>query len=402
MAPADDEPMMNKGNGNSGHSDPPQEQIDYDRLCLYFEGIRGFGGLSELAEAMIAELGRVGLSSAIPHGSPPKGSDDYPIPNHGSSKPTLRPVELKTGSRIFVQPDARRELLGSPGGNTPEQRTAGKVGYRFAVVLDDHLRTDEAIVAALTVMESRREKLEQATSSPDPGRLKRMAKRRPLRTKPLTFVLAQLGYSQPEFGDSFEQYEVGPPNFAVSLLEHFRPEFGDLDERDKVRLIEKTEGRIEAFSKALDRLLKTLEYEPASGALKVQPRKLNSSVRVAQLHDIAGYTYTEIAELLGARKPTGRDEDKAGHKLMEDHTKQGRRILTEALGGGEAAYRDYCDQKTAEAEAWQAMALSERRRILLAESALLFGAGTITKKAIQYFAARHTPLFEKIIGRIYR
>ncbi len=393
---------MYENSSTSGRNNPSQEQSDYDRLLLYFEGARGFADLLELAEAMIAELDRVGLSPSIPHGSPPKGSDEHPIPNRGSSKPALRPVELEAGSRIFVQTDARRELLGALGDGTSEQKTTRKVGYRSAVVLDDHLRTDEAIVAALTVMESRREKLEQATSSPDPGRLKRMAKRLPLHAKPLTFVLAQLGYSRPEFGDLFEQNEVGPPNFAMSLLEHFRPEFGGLDEQDKVRLIEKTQGRIEAFSEALDKLLKTLEYEPASEALKVQPRKLNFSVRVAQLHDIAGHTYTEIAELLGARKPTDRDNVKAGHKLMEERAKQGRKLLAEALGGGEAAYRDYCDQKKAEAEAWQAMALSERRRILLAESALLFGAGTITKKAIQYFAALHTPLFEKIIGRMYK
>ena len=87
--------------------------------------------------------------------------------------------------------------------------------------------------------------------------------------------------------------------------------------------------RIGKASKSIRELAADLE----TGTVKPAVKDARRDVRAAELRDLHGMPYEEIARELGMGEPGKRDKTKGGHQPTENAVKRGRAILDKALGG---------------------------------------------------------------------
>ncbi len=344
-----------------------REIVGFERLLTYWEGSEHFATLADFAPIVLRELLSAGLSNPLRRGKhQPKQASTSAQREAPSGGWRVHAVELDRGRRVLVQTDAYTEF--------PDP-DAGEMGYRAARVLDRFLSTDAAIIAAVSVLEFWREEAAMMAGDGDAStRVRRMGAKLP---PPLNVN-----------------------KYAVSLLRHHVPDFDDLPQDHQIALIGEVQDRVEAVARATDALMRTLEQ----GLEKQMPKdreqlgKLNAKVRAAQLRDIGGVSYPNIARLVGAPEPGMQDKIKNDHLLVrKEWVKGGRDVLERALGG-EEAYRAYCEAKKDEAERFRALTDDERMRRLIANSLTVFGGRGVGEKVAELFM-RSKPL---TLGRIVR
>ncbi len=353
--------------GSRDQSDVERQEREAERqvarLLLYWEGARHFPDLGRFARLMLRELSDTGLVGR-PHSTGTRSSVQ--------SKTGILRTRSASGQGAFVQLDAYTELA---DGSAVSGVTTKKVGFRAARILDAPLRTDAAIVAALSVIEARREAEEGIRGSHG-------AAERP----------------------AWERAGL-PPNlddrkYAVSLLRYFKPGFDAMDRDAQAALIEDIRERAGAVAAATDLLMRVLDGPGAGGKLKTREAEdLDFKLRAAQLKDIGGYSYRELARVLGGPEPTQQDDFKNDHRVARKWADAGRSMLREALGG-EAAYNAYCAQKRAEAEAFGRLSSDDRRRALVAYSLLAFGGTQVGRKASELLTKIAPVAFARILGRV--
>jgi len=270
--------------------------------------------------------------------APPK-----PLPLYGSAYPTRI---AETGQTIWIRLDGPR---------SPER------GYREISVSDEPLRTDAAIVAALTALEGRPFDLAAlrrvlAVGLPLRGesfwdRWKRVLEDRHTE-EGLRRSLRELGHHQ-------------ALDYALMLLRYHRSGFDDLPTEDRANLVADACAHTNELLEALRKLVAFLEHgqlhfrEPA--AIKVASKDIAAAV----LRDVDGLTNREIGERLCVPLPTD-FQIKADHPTVRKMVGRGRRALKAALG--EDGWKEQVRAMKEEAEAWRSRSPVQRQAELEAEA----------------------------------
>jgi hypothetical protein len=340
----------------------PAESIE----MLYERGIESFP-LDVLEKMWLKELSDVGLSKVdASTGIPPKAEsqqvDRMSPPLQGDVRQVRLGASRKGAWLILDGPRTKR-------------------GYMDIVVLAEPLRTETAIVAALTILEASPihdvdfEQLQEA--------LVRHVQDHPeLESVKLQELLSQLPTDwfrhQMTQIDEWRRQQLEEPQlnrwekrqreatawqrsltYYVALLGHRRPDFDDLDLEEQLRLVGKFRSLVNDSLKAQRDLAAFLEYgTPQQGLPKRVVEQARAQVRAAVLADVEDLSHYDIAVELGEPIPDRYRIDKkipAVQRMVE----AGRDILDKALGEGEWSNR--AQEMKSDAEHY--LSLNERGRM---------------------------------------
>jgi hypothetical protein len=250
---------------------------------LYRRGAEEHQSLEELAGAWLSEVSRVGLPEHDPC-YVPKQSDPR------------RPETDAPDQRLFpVSVGERHQRFWIAVGDSVGEDGTTRIG-----VLDRPLRTQESIIALLTVLEG----------VPTPSRP-----------------------TQDSHSESAKRARHRPPGYAYvrHLLRYYRPSFDTLPREEQRDLIDATTERVDAFLKASRQLVEFLEYGVPGRKLRSTLRDANRDVRAAVLRKVEGLSSPRIAERFGLPMSDAY-KTKHEHKGVEEMVERGRGLLVAALG----------------------------------------------------------------------
>jgi hypothetical protein len=371
------------------------EDVDYDpwvdapdeldpaelREMLYESGIKSFP-LDVLEKMWLRELRDVGLSKVdAPTGIPPKAESHQVDRMSPPLQGDVRQVTLGESRKgVWIILDGPRT-----------QR-----GYMDIVVLAEPLRTETAIIAALTILEASPlndvdfEQLQEALvghvqAHPELESVKLQELLTQLSTGWFRRQMIQIDEWRRQ---QLEDLEALPPSeqkkerkklqlnrwekrqrdaaawqrsltYQVALLGHRRPDFDDLDLEEQLRLVGTFRRLVNDSLKAQRDLAAFLEY----GTPQRIPRRVaelaRAQVRAAVLADVEGLSRREIAIELGVPIPQ-RYVENMKIPTVQEMVEAGRDILDKALGEGEWSNR----AKWMKSDAEDYLSLDERSRMI--------------------------------------
>ena len=319
------------------------------REDLYAGMAFGMPDMRAFAREWLEELLRVGYygmeeSLGLPF---KQRSGDYfappkPLPLYGNAYPTRI---AQTGQTIWIRLDGPR---------SPEH------GYREISVSDEPLRTDAAIVAALSALEGR---------TFDLGTLRSvLALSMPLRgesfwdrwTKALEDRRTEEG-----LGSSLRELEHQALDYVMMLLRYHRPGFDELPREERTNLVADACAHMNEFLEALRRLVTFLEHGRLNYRGPAAIKVASKDIAAAVLRDVDGLTNREIGERLGVPLPTD-FRIKADHPTVRKMVGRGRRTLKAALGEG--GWKEHVRAMNEEAEAWHSRSPVQRQAELESEA----------------------------------
>src|SRR5215212_5384942 len=254
-----------------------------------------------LARLWLQKLTEVGLYEVDrSSGSPPKEqASNYPRaePLHTD----IYPVKLS---------DSREVLWFKLNGRW------SKRGYRSVEVLDTPLRTNTAILAALTAVEAK------------PIDTELLSKYMSHFKAPLREPMALHHGDMPkELEKEFLTLVDHPtPDYVVALLRYYRPEFDELPHAEKLALIQEGCARVNTFLESLRHLEAFLEYGVPRQDLRSRVEKAQQDIKAAELKDVEGLSNPEIGKILGI-SPTARDRERRENSKVRTSVKRGRPLL---------------------------------------------------------------------------
>jgi hypothetical protein len=336
--------------------DDAPDEIDPDEIreMLYESGIKSFP-LDVLEKMWLRELRDVGLSKVdASTGIPPKAEshqvDRMSPPLQGDVRQVTLGKSRKGAWIAFDGPRTER-------------------GYMDIVVLAEPLRTETAIVAALTILEAsplNDEDFEQLQEA-----LVRHVQAHPeLESVKLQELLSQLPtgwfrHQMTQIDEGRRQRDAAAWQrsftYQVALLRHRRPDFDDLDLEEQLRLVGKFCSLVNRSLEAQRDLAAFLEYgTPQEGLPKSVVEQARAQVRAAVLADVEGLSHHDIAVELGVPIP-----ERYGINMkipaVQRMVKAGRDILDNALGEGEWSNR--AQEMKSDAEHYL-FSLDERGRMI--------------------------------------
>ncbi len=330
------------------------EDVDYDpwddapdeidpaeiREKLYESGIKSFP-LDVLEQLWLRELRDVGLSKVdASTGISPKAE------SHQVDR--MSPP---------LQGDVRRVTLGASrkGAWIAFDGPRTEHGYMDIVVLAEPLRTETAIVAALTILEASPltdvdfEQLQEALvrhvqDHPELESVKLQELLSQLPTGWFRHQMTQIDERQRQQLSRWEKRQRDPAawqrslTYQVALLGHRRPDLDDLDIKEQLRLVGKFCSLVNRSLEAQRDLAAFLEYGIPQGLPKRVVEQARAQVRAAVLADVERLSHRDIAIELGEPIPERYDIDM---KLpaVQGMIREGRDILDNALGEGEWSNR---------------------------------------------------------------
>jgi len=253
------------------------------RDLLYRRGAEEHHSLQELASAWLSELFSVGLPDHDP-GYVAKQSDPR------------RPETDAPGQRLFpVSVGEHDQRFWIAVGDSVGEDGTTRIG-----VLDRPLRTQESIIALLTVLEG---------------------------------VPTQSRPAQDSHSESAKRARHRPTGYAYvrHLLRYYRHSFDTLPREEQRDLMDATFERVDAFLKASRQLVEFLEYGVPGRKLRSALRDANRDVRAAVLCEVEGLSSPRIAERFGLPMSAAY-KNKHEHKGVEEMIERGRRLLVAALG----------------------------------------------------------------------
>jgi len=357
------------------------EDVDYDpwddapeeidpaeiREMLYESGIESFP-LDVLEKMWLRELRDVGLSKVeAPTAIPPKAEshqvDRASPPLQGDVRQVRLGASRKGAWLILDGPRTER-------------------GYMDKVVLAEPLRTETAIVAALTILEASLlsdvdfDQLQEAfvqhvQAHPELESVKLQELLSQLPTGWFRHQMTQIDEGRRQ---QLEELQLNRREkrqrdaaawqrsltYQVALLGHRRPDFDDLDLEEQLMFVGKFRRLINRSLEAQRDLAAFLEYgTPQQGLPRRVVEQARAQVRAAVLADVESLSHRDIAVELGTPVPESHVSDKkvpAVQRMVE----AGRDILNNALGEGEWSNR-------AEWMKWEAehyLSLDERGRMI--------------------------------------
>ena len=321
---------------------PWNGSLESYREDLYAGMTFGLPDVRALAREWLEELLRVGYygmeeSLGLPlkqrsgeYSSPPR-----PLPLYGEAYPTCLGG---TGQTVWLQLDGPRSR---------------ERGYREISVSDKPLRTDAAILAALTALEVR-----------------------PLDLGILREVLPEI---MPLRGESFWDRWTGiledrrtdgklrttlrelrhhqTLDYFLALLRYHRPGFDDLPPLERADLIAETCGHANEFLEALRKMVAFLEHGRPNRRGPATTRVTARDVKAAVLKDVDGLTYRKIGEELCIPAPAN-IVVKGDHPTVRKMVGRGRMVLEAALG--EEGWRRQAEAMRVEAARWRSISAAEQ------------------------------------------
>jgi hypothetical protein len=343
------------------------EDVDYDpwvdgpdeidpeeiREQLHDSGIRSFP-FDELVQMWLEELRDVGLSKVdAPTGIPPKAESQQVDRTSPPLQGDVRQVRLgKSRKGAWIMFDGPRT----------------KRGYMDIVVLAEPLRTETAIVAALTALEASPlndvdfEHLQE-------GFVRHVQAHPELESVKLQELLSQLPTGW--FRHQMAQIDEGRRQrdavawqrslmYQVALLRHRRPDFDDLDLEEQLMLVGKFRGLVNESLNADRNVAAFLEYGTSQKGLPTRvPEQARAQVQAAVLADVADLRHRDIAVELGVDIPEDYDIEMK-IPTVAGMVRDGRKILDKALGEGEWSNR--AQEMKSDAEHY--LSLDQRGRMI--------------------------------------
>jgi hypothetical protein len=358
------------------------DDLDGDevRSMLYVLGASYFP-LRVLQEMWLQELGEVGLGEVKPSpGVPPKAGPGH----HDHTPPTpegdVRPVRLgKSRKPAWIK-------LNGP-------RT--ERGYRDIEVLDQPLRTDAAIITALTVLEASviedadferlREALlahVEAHSEPGTKDLQGVLSRLPARwfsdqKARIDEEIRRLSSEEREKQEKgrlpkrWKRWERDPLlwrrsiRYMLILLWYRRPDFDGHTFDEQLDLLDQHRRVVNAFLKEQRKHVAFLEYGTSEGIPRAG-QLARDPVKAALLADVEDLPHREIAKKLDV-DITGRSYDiYAKIPAVTRMIEEGRRHLNEGLP--ETSWPKYAEQMRVEGERYRSLSEEEKDIERLAEN----------------------------------
>ena len=234
-------------------------------------------------------------------------------------------------------------------------------GYREISVSDEPLRTDAAILAALTVLEGR---------PLDVGALHKVLRRiLPLRGESFfdrwTKVLED-GHAREDLRPTLQDLRHHQTlDYALMLLRYHSPGFDKLALEERADLIEETCAHINKFVEVLHKLISFLEHGKPKRRGPAATKVASRDIKAAVLKEVDDLTYRQIAEVLCMNTPAD-FLIKGDHPTVRKMVKRGRSALVVALG--EEGWRAHAQAMKGEAQRWHSRSEIQRRAELRAEA----------------------------------
>lgn len=321
---------------------PWNGSLEAYREDLYGGMTFGLPDVRFLAREWLEELLRVGYygmeeSLGLPlkqqsgeYSSPPR-----PLPLYGKAHPTRLGG---TGQTVWLQLDGPR---------------SAERGYRDISVSDKPLRTDAAILAALTALEVR---------PLDLGLLREVLPEIvPLRGESFwdrwTGILENPRADQRLKSTLRNLRHYQTLDYFLALLRYHRPGFDDLPPRERADLIAETCGYANEFLEALRKLVILLEHGRPNRRGPATTRVTARDVKAAVLKDVDGLTNGQIGEELCIPVPAD-FVVKGDHPTVRKMVGRGRAVLETALG--EEGWQRQANAMKAEAARWRSISSTER------------------------------------------
>lgn len=340
-----------------GPSENPWDRAPWDgdveayREDLYAGMAFGFSDLRTFAREWLQELLRVGyygMEESI--GLPVKQQADNlspvptgPLPLYGESYPVRFDGTRQT---IWLQLDGSRSEEGQ---------------YREISVSEQPLRTDEAIFAAMTMLEGRQLDIGLL--------LEALPEILPLRgesvwqrwTKALGDRSAREGI--PEVLRKLRHHQT--LDYVLHLLRYHRPDFDDRPLEERAALLAETCAHKNEFVEVLRRLMAFVEYGAPGRRSVPAAKSVARDVRAAILKDVDGLTYREIGEKLGVPPPADFGH-KGDHPTVRKIVSRGRKVFE--IGLGEEGWRGQIEAMKAEASRRHSLSETAREAEDVAEA----------------------------------
>lgn len=326
--------------------------VEAYRESLYAGMAFGLSDLRAFAREWLEELLRVGyhgmeesLGLPLKQQAGNLTSIPKPLPLYGEAYP-VRVGEA--GQVCWLQLDTGRS----------------ERGYRNVSISDEPLRTDKAIIAAMTALEGRpldAERLGKALPEIVPFYGESVWDR-------WTKVLKERR-SDKEFVEALEGLRHHQSlDYVLALLRYHRPGFDEMPREDRVALVAGTCSYINTFLEALRKLMAYLEHGTPGRRIPAATKAASRDVRAAVLKDVDGLTHREIGQELGVPPP----EDvghKGDHPTVRKMVRRGRAILAGALG--EEGWLTQAEAMRIEASRWNSLDEAGKEAEMEAET---FGA----------------------------
>lgn len=318
------------------------------RESLYAGMAFGFSDLRAFAREWLEELLRIGyygmeesLGLPLKQQAGDLSSIPRPLPLFGEAFP----VRIGDAGQVFwLQLDAGRS----------EQ------GYKNVAISDEPLRTDKAIIAAMTALEGRlldTQLLGQALPEVLPVYGQSVWER-------WTKTLKERRSDREIVGTLEDLRHHQSLDYVLTLLRYHRPAFDDMPREDRAALVSGTCSHVNAFLEALRKLMAFLEHGAPRRRIPAATKAASRDVRAAVSKDVDGQTYREIGAGLGVPPPEY--DGKGDHPTVRKMVGRGRRILEQALGV--EGWRTQAEAMRAEAQRWNALTEEEREAELEAEA----------------------------------
>lgn len=250
-------------------------------------------------------------------------------------------------------------------------------GYRSVRVIDKSQRTEKAILAALTVLESRPIDIERMRSALylvddlSPETLRRLRQQLTIKFD-AEWPDPASGEDSEEFYDRLEQAwdnekraeqayaDLQPRSlqYITGLLRYYRPDLDSYSREDQLALLQQTATRVNGLLEAMAKLTGFLEYGTPEGMPKAVG-DAGRDVRAAELRDIEGLTYREISAKLSAKLDISHSPDyKGDYPATRKAVGRGRDILERAFG--KEGWSEFVQEGRADRLWWRSLSNKER------------------------------------------
>ena len=275
-------------------SDPQEEgnvQPSAEALAdvyLYFGGVLAYPDINILASRWFERLAKEGMSPGWRKQSRAHGFE-LDAPPEGE----LHQVRLENGQVIWL------------------------VLYPWGIeVLEDHRRTDLAVLGALAPLEAGEANVE-------------------LIRKTLSSTGGSVDDALRKFGDRKRRSEERMLYFALALLRDRRADFDSLPPARQRELAAQTCEQLNEVCRAERKLARLLEFGSGVPDSKLVPMLKDAAlnIRLAYLHDVEGRGYVELGAEFGIPQ-TERDKEKRENQVVRKKVQRGRQLLDAALDGG--------------------------------------------------------------------
>jgi hypothetical protein len=240
----------------------------------------------------------------------------------------------------------------------PRTSRGAKSGYKSIKVFDRPLRTQMAIIGALTVLETGpldTKRLREALSQTEPP-LERSINERER--------AAWWGELGEEGFKWLTDLQLPYLYYMLSLLRYYRPSFDELPHEQQLDLIVQAGGRVNTLLTAARQLVEFLEYGAPDQDLRAAAEDANRDVRAAVLKDVEDMSSIQIAERFSLNI-TEKHRDQREHPTVRQTINRGRKMLESALGT--EGWRKQVEDMKAEAKRWQELSAEEQSIEMWAE-----------------------------------